>query len=539
MHGVTNKIIFLSQELRPESPLILSVIENRAQERGFSFLFGVTTCDRTTFSAKFLHQFIWDDPSTCIGHSKYCKIPAMSAGSHITIERTNDPFIRFTVGTTAYQLEDEESIFTEKRVFPFVMLTGDAYAISIFGKTAHAPHSNKSASFRSTVFRNNQERLIQRNPDGFEFMVMQENGSLEARKVVSSRTRGIRMKMTFLSKELAVGDPLYIRVIQKNVEQDISFTFGVTKCNRTGRDLPFDHIFNFQKPSTCKGHEIHCEVPSQPVNAIISFERNDYDFIKIQTPTESFLLRDRTGIFDNCKAFPYVMVNGSAYALEILNQNEVPPHFLHSNGASSFMQSSAGSEIADETVNHEDEWSNTPSDFDDDDTRQPDLTDAPLVAANHSSVSVSTPSATSTRKWFNNVTITYKNSKLLRFGDANSISTVLSDKFPSGDFLTFRVTQIDTRFTGSISFGVTTLPLVMIDVDEIPEKSNDKWFIATNILPVICTDDTFRIHRTDTDVRLASRDNETLSCLFQIPSGMKVSPFFRFDGAIRELLMID
>ena len=535
VHGVAGRMIFLSRELSAGWPLLLRVTEKRSSEKDFGFIFGVTTCDRTKFGTKYLHNFVYSDPATCEGHSKYCKIPDMPLSDCVTIERTDSQFIRFTIGEMAYSLQDPDSFFNDKKTFPFVMISGTVFALDIIGDSAYIPPANEPFTPAECGKAEHQPALGQDDPNGYAFLIAQDNRSIEKpRKVASSIMHGVRMKMTFLNKEIEIGKPLIVRVTRKKVEQEISFTFGVTTCDRTARNLPFAHPFNFQRPSTCRGHEVHCEIPSQPLNALVAFERTEENFIRIKTERESYFLKDKSGVFRNKKAFPYVMVNGSAYTLAIVDEDEAPPDFLPKN-IPKFLISESVINNGKENGGHV-HASTAPTSAV---SRHSNGDHAhPAQAAHAKAPALPTTSKSSNRKWYSNVTVTYKDSKLFRFGDAHSNCSIFSDRFATGDSISFTVSEIDTRFCGSMSFGVTQVPIVLVDIDALPTQSNDSWFISSDILPVIRCGEEIRIQRTDSDVTMQVGDEGETS-LFALPSGIKVYPFFRFDGAVRAVNVID
>lgn len=534
MHGVGNRMIFLSRDLSPGLPLTLRVVEKKTSGLDYAFIFGVTTCDRSSFGSRHAHKFVYTDPGTCAGHSKFCRLPDLSTGDIVTIERTEKHFIRFAMGDVMYELEDPESFFKGKKTFPFVMITGTVFALEIINLASHVPPVNAIPTLSESVNGG--------NPTGYSFLAAQFRDSVEIpRKRISGPMHGIRFKMTFLDRELAVGKPLIIRITRKKVEQDIAFTFGVTTCNRTARHLPFEHVFNFLKPSTCRGHEKHCEIPSQPLNALVLFERTMERFIKIKTEKETYFLTDNAAIFRNKKAFPYVMVNGSAYALEIVNEDEAPAAFVsHETHTKAYEPQAASPAIneSNQVVNCQN--STAASTFSSASSELTSAGDCEPVKSKGSSI-VTIPSEASksgTRKWFSNVAVTCKNSKMVRTEDPDSNSCIFCDQFASGDEIRFQVMKVITKFTGSIAFGVTRMPLVLIDIDAVPKGSDDDWSISPDILPVISLGDEICIKRLDSAVVMRAGDGEEFT-LFALPSKFKVFPFFRFDGAINELRIID
>ena len=141
------------------------------------------------------------------------------------------------------------------------------------------------------------------------------------------------------------------------------------------------------------------------------------------------------------------------------------------------------------------------------------------------------------RKWYGNMFVSFKGGVMTRVGEVGNSCCLFGESLSVGQGIRFRVTQVDTRLTGSVAFGLTKLPLVQVDLEEIPtESSRGDWFLQNDVLPVVLFDEEIQIRRSESAVSLErSGVQETL---FSISAGDRVYPFLRFNGAISQLRLL-
>ena len=123
LRGVWANIIHISPALEVGQKLIFRA-EAFDETSPFSLTFGVTTLDRSVEKQSLSRR-------NCKWPNITYQIPHFTKSGIIYFERLPDEFIRFTIGISSYRLSDPSGMFTGKKAFPFIKLTGSICNIRI------------------------------------------------------------------------------------------------------------------------------------------------------------------------------------------------------------------------------------------------------------------------------------------------------------------------------------------------------------------------------------------------------------------------
>ena len=152
-------------------------------------------------------------------------------------------------------------------------------------------------------------------------------------KGVRRRTVGSSARIAFFSQELEPGNKLVLRVEQvslisrnRGTSDDCSFVFGVSTCTPSAVSRQESHATTIcRSTSPCGGMSITFNVFfCDKVGFFAYFDRLPGSFVNVIVGHRSYMMQDLGGIFDNRKAYPFIMLTGAVGAVKIIHESEIP-----------------------------------------------------------------------------------------------------------------------------------------------------------------------------------------------------------------------
>lgn len=128
---IGSRMVFFNGQLGFGAKIYLST-ETSDSFNPVAFAIGFTSCDKSNNAATDAHLFNFHDPDTCTGHYVLSHITSDQAEGVICIERTDGDAIKVTTGGESRVIKDADSVFTCRKIFPFIVPNGSADSLTIY-----------------------------------------------------------------------------------------------------------------------------------------------------------------------------------------------------------------------------------------------------------------------------------------------------------------------------------------------------------------------------------------------------------------------
>ena len=255
--GSTARIVYLDQPLDFNDKLVLRV-EATSDNSGvpFSFVFGVTTCDKAAVNKYECHAASpCSTNSPCCGSSITFNVTSCERiGYFAYFERLSTTFIMVTIGKKSFPMYDLGGVFDGRKAYPFVMLTGSVGALRIISESELpqlSPIGSRRMSRPEVRFRDHsQGRLFPRS--GRDRSASAPNGEWRSTAATNAQGNGRPSSIQLLSPEHIVqqlgalsiptqwvSNDSVTHVLHQNAES-LKRTLSPNHKNYTFRQDPFD-----------------------------------------------------------------------------------------------------------------------------------------------------------------------------------------------------------------------------------------------------------------------------------------------------------
>ena len=161
-------------------------------------------------------------------------------------------------------------------------------------------------------------------------------------------------------------------------------------------------------------------------------------------------------------------------------------------------------------------------------------TDAEIVSSLSSSGEIS---SSSHRKWYNNPFVRFCDPFISRTGSGEETNYIFSSELLVNESIVFRISERESGVrSGSLHFGVTTMPTLQVDVCSLPADPADlrkrldrsHWFLSSDLMKCVGIYDALTIRRTQSAVVL-EMDEDSVTLIPHLPPD-SVCPFFPHEG---------